>query len=291
VQAVDIDTGKLWPVAPWFKITEREIVCAHTDSLAIFRGLQNHTAASIKSLEGFNRAWYEEAQTLTQRSLDLALPTFRAPGSQQRFSWNPDLDTDPVDVNCSAKISTRPKTRISSASRSTIPTTRGFPTNCAGTWNATSAATTKSICTFGAAAIARIPRRRFSRTGRSSRSTPPPPGTILLGADWGFSVDPTVGIICFIVGRTLYIWREVWAIGCEIDRTPALFDKLDPDGRPSAPRIRTGNRSRAVSRSWPTARDPKPSYMQRHGFRACTADQGAGFGRGRRRIPEVNTTS
>jgi phage terminase large subunit len=49
-------TGCRRRAADEFKITDREIVCPHTDSLAIFRGLQNHTAASIKSLEGFNRA-------------------------------------------------------------------------------------------------------------------------------------------------------------------------------------------------------------------------------------------
>jgi phage terminase large subunit len=51
--------------------------------------LQNHTATSIKSLEGFNRAWYEEAQTLTQASLDLATPTFRTRGRNSGFRGTP----------------------------------------------------------------------------------------------------------------------------------------------------------------------------------------------------------
>jgi hypothetical protein len=63
----------------------------------IFEGMQDHTSDSIKSLEGFGRAWVEEAQSISQRSLDLLLPTIRAEKSEIWFSWNPDQPTDPVD--------------------------------------------------------------------------------------------------------------------------------------------------------------------------------------------------
>ncbi len=67
------------------------------DGAIIFQGMQDHTAESIKSLEGFKRAWVEEAQTLSSRSLQLLRPTIRAPGSELWFTWNPRLKTDPVD--------------------------------------------------------------------------------------------------------------------------------------------------------------------------------------------------
>jgi phage terminase large subunit len=82
--------------AELFTTTEQEIRGPH-GSVCIFRGLQNHTAASIKSLEGFNIAWVEEAQTITQRSLDLLTPTIRAEGSELWFSWNPTSRLDPID--------------------------------------------------------------------------------------------------------------------------------------------------------------------------------------------------
>ncbi len=66
--------------------------------LIAFAGLQDHTAESIKSYEGFDLAWVEEAQTVSPRSLNLLRPTIRAPGSELWFSWNPRLKTDPVDV-------------------------------------------------------------------------------------------------------------------------------------------------------------------------------------------------
>ena len=67
------------------------------DGAIIFQGMQDHTAESIKSLEGFKRAWVEEAQTLSSRSLQLLRPTIRAPGSELWFTWNRRLKTDAVD--------------------------------------------------------------------------------------------------------------------------------------------------------------------------------------------------
>ena len=58
------------------------------DGLIIFRGMQDHTADSIKSLEGFRIAWVDEAQSLSARSLALLRPTIRAPGSELWASWN-----------------------------------------------------------------------------------------------------------------------------------------------------------------------------------------------------------
>jgi len=67
-------------------------------SLIVFKGMQSYNAANIKSLEGFDIAWVEEAQTFSQASLDMLRPTLRKPGSELWFSWNPRYKTDPVDV-------------------------------------------------------------------------------------------------------------------------------------------------------------------------------------------------
>jgi len=65
--------------------------------LIIYQGMQDHTADSVKSLEGFDVAWVEEAQSLSQRSLGLLRPTIRRPGSELWFSWNPRRKSDAVD--------------------------------------------------------------------------------------------------------------------------------------------------------------------------------------------------
>lgn len=82
--------------ADGFKVF-REVIETPGDGVITFQGMQDHTAESIKSLEGFKRAWAEEAQTLSARSLSLLRPTIRADGSELWFSWNPRRKTDPVD--------------------------------------------------------------------------------------------------------------------------------------------------------------------------------------------------
>jgi phage terminase large subunit len=67
------------------------------DGLIIFQGMQDATAESIKSLEGFRIAWIEEAQTLSQRSLSLLRPTIRTEGSQLWANWNPRRKSDAID--------------------------------------------------------------------------------------------------------------------------------------------------------------------------------------------------
>lgn len=83
--------------ADGFKVF-RDVIETPGDGLMIFKGMQDYTADSIKSLEGFKRAWWEEAQTASAVSLAMLRPTIRADNSELWFSWNPRRKTDPVDV-------------------------------------------------------------------------------------------------------------------------------------------------------------------------------------------------
>ena len=80
-----------------FRVQNEQI---HTpgDGVIIFTGMKDHTKESVKSLEGFNICWVEEAQTLSQGSLDMLRPTIRAEGSEIWFSWNPRRKKDPIDL-------------------------------------------------------------------------------------------------------------------------------------------------------------------------------------------------
>lgn len=84
-------------VASMFRIQNEQIITPG-GGLIIFMGMRDHTKESIKSLEGFNIAWVEEAQTLSRGSLEMLRPTIRSPGSEIWFSWNPRLKSDPIDV-------------------------------------------------------------------------------------------------------------------------------------------------------------------------------------------------
>ena len=76
----------------------RDVISTPGDGIIIFKGMNDYTADSIKSLEGFKRAWWEEAQTATLTSLNLLRPTIRAEDAERWFSWNPRKKNDPVDV-------------------------------------------------------------------------------------------------------------------------------------------------------------------------------------------------
>ncbi len=71
--------------------------------VVLFQGMQEHTKESIKSLEGFDVAYVEEAQTMTAGSLEMLRPTIRkmypdGTESEIWFSWNPRSASDPVDM-------------------------------------------------------------------------------------------------------------------------------------------------------------------------------------------------
>lgn len=63
----------------------------------LFAGLQDHTADSVRSFEGCDICWIEEAHTVSQRSWEILIPTIRKPGSEIWATWNPEDPGDPVE--------------------------------------------------------------------------------------------------------------------------------------------------------------------------------------------------
>lgn len=80
----------------YYNSTKNEIT-SPLGSKFIFAGLSDETSDSIKSKEGVTKVWIEEAQSVSQRSLDILIPTIRAPGSEIWASWNPENELDPID--------------------------------------------------------------------------------------------------------------------------------------------------------------------------------------------------
>lgn len=96
VRQLLVDKIQKFGLGDQFEVLEAEIRTPH-EGLIIFRGMQAYNAETIKSLEGYDLAWVEEAQTLSATSLRMLRPTIRAPGSELWFTWNPRHDTDAVD--------------------------------------------------------------------------------------------------------------------------------------------------------------------------------------------------
>ena len=92
-------------VGYYFHVTKTDIRCVSGATFS-FAGIQDHTVESIKSYEGVNICWVEEAQSITEDSLKLLIPTIR--GSRLAEIWwtfNPRYESDPVYQRFVAKRS------------------------------------------------------------------------------------------------------------------------------------------------------------------------------------------
>lgn len=227
---------------------QRDTIKGPKGGQIIFRGMQNFNADNIKSLEGYDVAWVEEAQSLSQRSLDLLRPTIRKENSELWFSWNPSQATDPVDVLLRGdnpppdaivvKANYRDNPWLPKVLHDEIEyDQKRDPDKFAHIW---------------LGEYIRNSEARVFKNWRIEEFEIDKSAILRQGADWGFSVDPTVLVQCWIEGRKLYVPHEAWMIGCEIVDTPALFMSV-PE-----------------SEKWPiTADSARPetiSYMQKHGF-------------------------
>lgn len=231
----------------YFEVQDRRILSKH-GGVTIFEGMQNHTSESIKSLEGFDRAWFEEAQNASEKSLTLLRPTIRKAGSQLWFGWNPDLETDPIDKLLRGP-ELPPDAIVVEANYMDNPwlpdelraemefDRRRDPDKYAHVW------------------LGKYRRNSEARVFKNwtVEEFERPAGTVFrLGADWGFSVDPSTLIRSSIDGNRLYVDYEAWQVGCEIVNLPELFMSV-PE-----------------SEKWPiTADSARPetiSHMQRNGF-------------------------
>jgi hypothetical protein len=79
-----------------FQIKSDKIISLTTGSEIIFEGMNNLTEDNIKSYEGFNDAWIEEAHKFSRSSFQKLNPTIRAEGSKIYISMNPDFEDDAV---------------------------------------------------------------------------------------------------------------------------------------------------------------------------------------------------
>lgn len=231
----------------YFEVQDRRILSKH-GGVTIFEGMQNHTSESIKSLEGFDRSWFEEAQNASENSLTLLRPTIRKPNSQLWFSWNPDLETDPIDVLLRGD-NLPPHSVVIKANYLDNPflpdvlreemeyDKRRDPDKYAHVW---------------LGEYRRNSEARVFRNWKVEEFDIDKNWILRQGADWGFSIDPSVLVQVAIEGKKLYVAYEAYKIGCEIDLLPDLFMTV-----PEAER-------------WPiiadSARPETISYMQKHGF-------------------------
>ncbi len=203
----------------YFDVQESCIKSVTGDGIILFQGMQNHTADSIKSLEGMDCAWVEEAQSMSQRSLDLLRPTIRKPGSELWFTWNPGESTDPVDVLLRGE-NPPPNAVVIPVNFVDNP---WFPDVLREEMEYDKRRDPDKYAHVWLGEYVRNSEARVFKNWSIEEFEAPSGAVFRLGADWGFSVDPTTLIRCHIDGRRLYIDHEAYMVGCEITDTPALF--------------------------------------------------------------------
>lgn len=268
-----------------FRVMDTEIR-APGGGIIIFEGMQNHTAASIKSLEAFRIGWFEEAQTCSQRSLNMLRPTFfRVPDSELWFTWNPRDPKDPVDAMFRGPEKLGPDD--ATCIQVNYPDNPWFPPDLRKEMEGD---LRRDIDKYNHVWLGGYERRTQSRVFKNVRVedfTLPANTHFYVGSDWGFSVDPSTLVRCaevrvnWLTGqewprKRLYIDYDFYKKGVEIDHLPAYFDGLvcgcEPqlvDGRLTMPPCQNPPyhawaRSQAIIAD--SARPETISYFRRHGY-------------------------
>lgn len=98
VQKLLVDTIKHFGWEYFYRITKNKIIGSNGTTF-VFSGLHEHNSDSIKSLEGADRCWVAEAQSISRQSIDILRPTIRKDSAVFWWDFNPRYSSDPVYVD------------------------------------------------------------------------------------------------------------------------------------------------------------------------------------------------
>lgn len=187
----------------------------------IFKGLLRNIN-DIKSMEGIDYCWVEEAQSVSRKSLETLIPTIRKEGSQIIFTYNPTSDDDPVHVDY--KLSQRPDCLNITVN---YPDNQFFPNVLRAEMEYDRAHDIdKYYHVWEGQTVKHSMAQVFYGKWVVEDFETPINQFFYFGADWGFSQDPTVLIRCYIADKNLYIDQETYGHGIDIDKIPDMFRQL-----------------------------------------------------------------
>lgn len=250
----------------WFKVTDDRIISTVTGAEFLFKGLWRH-AAEIKSMEGIDICWVEEAQRVSKASWKYLIPTIRKRGSEIWVTFNPENEDDPTyqrfvinahqlknklgqSIAIVRKVNWDQNPYFTQElDQERMYDLRTDPEAYEHIWNGECASLSDAI----------ILRRKvrpdmFEQPSHIKR--------LFFGADFGFAVDPATLVRGWIDDRKLFISHEAWRLGVEINEYADFYDTV-PD-----------------SRAWPIkadgARPEVISYIKREGFNIDAAEKWPG---------------
>lgn len=241
----------------FYEITEKTIRGKNGTEF-FFRGLWANED-SIKSIQGITIAWVEESQAISRRSLDVLIPTIRENGSFIIFTMNPTNDTDAVytdfvlsDRQDALKIEMNYTDNpfFPDVLRAEMEHCRSVDLDAyAHIWLGKTVKHSQAQVFFGKWSIEDF--------------VSPEKAHFYYGSDFGFAQDPTTLIRCYINDNKLFIDYEAYALQCEINHLPELYNTVPG----AADHIIIGD----------SARPETISYLKNHGFpRIRGAEKGKG---------------
>lgn len=223
--------------AEYFHITQNTIRHKVTGSEFIFRGLNDLTADSLKSMEGINIIWCAEAHKMGAKSWRIMKPTIRTGGSEIWVDYNPDEEEQATHQMFTINPPSNSIVRHINYDQNPF-----FPAELEQ----------ERLDDFAKIALATTDEARLQAQldyenvwlgkprkismaaimgGRCSFEIfeTPDNAEFYHGADWGYADDPTVLVRCYESPdrQILYIDREAIGYGVELDEIPQLFDQID----------------------------------------------------------------
>ena len=207
---------------PEFEIQQATIKHLLTGSEYIFKGIR-HNAREIKSTEGVDVAWVEEAEAVSDDSWAILIPTIRKEDSEIWVTFNPAQEQDPTAVRfvqqappraIVQKFSWRDNPWLPEVLKEELEHLRRVdPDRYAHVWEGE----------YWQRSDAQVLADKWTvEDFRPADSWNGP----YYGADWGFSQDPTTLVRFWVADNRLWIEYEAGGVGVDLTDTPALFDTV-----------------------------------------------------------------
>jgi len=206
-------------LTPYYNILKTEIT-SKVGSEFIFKGLQH--PLEIKSIEGIDIVWLEEAQNVSEESWQFLIPTIRKEGSEIWMSLNTGSRDDPTykrfvanpPEDCVMKLLTfRDNPYFPDTLRKEMEYCKRVDMDAYNhIWEG-------QVKTVSDALV-------FKNKFVVEEFEAPEKVKFRYGADWGFSNDPTTLVRNFVIDNDLYIDYEAYGVGVELEELPQLFDSV-----------------------------------------------------------------
>jgi len=233
----------------WFFTVQQNSIFGLNGSEFIFSGIRNNPQ-KIKSTEGIDIVWVEEAETVSSASWDILIPTIRKAGSEIWITFNPRDASDPTykryvlnpPPDCISKeVNWRDNPWFTDELKKEMEYMRSVDVDAYNhIWEGKCAVHSHAQIYYGKWSIEDFAPDLERWDGP------------YFGVDWGFSQDPTTMVKCWIGDNRLYIEKEAWGLQTELDKLVELFMQIE-------------NSHKYVIRA-DNSRPETISFMQKHGY-------------------------